>query len=214
MTVKATQNFLDLEQEGETELVLVTVTYTGGRTLHRDQATVNQGHWPSFTSFSPGDPHVALIPDQGLGFWENHQDFDIDYSEEAIAEAFLEYNFLAPEIFGNKISPDIQDRVLDKLGMEYVPRNEAEIRKELAKVAGQDEDEAVEDVNEEMDFEDELSSDTYTRSELKEACRELREDSDEVSLNAGKTDFASYLAGLVADGDYDRKEIRSVIDDE
>lgn len=212
--IKTTQNHIDLENEGEAELVLVAVTYIGNSSVYRDNAVQNQGNWPSYGSFTPGQTQVALLPDRSLGWWESHADFDIDYSSEGIAEAFLEKNFLAPEVFGNNVSPEVQDRVLDKLGLDHVPRNEEEIRRELANIAGIDEDEAVQDVNEESDFESQLSGKAYTRDELKAACKELRESSDDISLNSGKTDFAAYLAGLVRDGDYEQSEILEVIDNE
>lgn len=214
MTVKTSQNHIDLENEGEAELVLVAVTYIGDRSVFRDTAAQNQGNWPSYGSFSPGATQIALLPDRSLGWWESNANFDVDYSPEGIAEAFLEKNFLAPEVFGNRITPEVQDRVLDKLGMDYVPRNEAEIRKELAEIAGVDQDEAVEDVNEESDFESQLAGEAYTRSELKDACAELRDSPDDISLNGGKTDFAEFLAGLVRDGEYEQSEVLSVIGDE
>lgn len=214
MTVKTSQNHIDLENEGDAELVLVAVTYIGNKSVFRDTAVQNQGNWPSYGSFSPGSPQIALIPDRSLGWWETNANFDVDYSAEGIAEAFLEKNFLAPEVFGNRITPEVQDRVLDKLGMDHVPRNEAEIRKELASIAGIDEDEAVEDVQEEMDFESQLAGEAYTRSELKDACAELRDSPDDISLNGGKTDFAEFLADLVRNGEYEQADIFEVIDDE
>lgn len=213
MTVKTSQNHIDLADEGDAELVLVAVTYVGDRSIYRDTAAQNQGNWPSYGSFLPGAPQVALLPDRSLGWWENNANFEVDYSPEGIAEAFLEKNFLAPEVFGNRITPEVQDRVLDKLGMDHVPRNEAEIRKKLAEIAGIDQDEALEDVNEESDFESQLAGEAYTRSELKEACSELRDSPDDISLNGGKTDFAEFLAGLVNSGEYEQAEVLEVIDD-
>lgn len=212
MTVKSSNNYEELEADGETTLSLVAVTYTGSKSLYRDQAVIHQGRWPSFTAFSPGDTHVGLVPDEGLDWWETHNSFNIDYAPAAIAAAFLDSNFLPPQIFGDNVNPDLRDRVLDKFDMEYIPRNEEEIRRELAEIAGRDEDEEAEAVNEEMDFESELLE--HERGDLKEAASELREDSDEISLNSGKTDFAEYLAGLVRDDEAERQDILSVIQDE
>lgn len=189
MTVKASARHFDLEDDGEAELVLAVVTYVGPRTMYHDSAVRNQGNWPSYGPFQNGAPQVGFIPDRSLGWWESHADFEIEYSDAAIAEAFLGQNFLAPEVFGNKVSPDVQDRVLDKLGLEYVPRNSKEIRQELAEIAGLDGDV---DAGEDDTFEQELLD--YTRSELQGIVGELDEEYPDNLGNAKKTEMAEWLA--------------------
>lgn len=196
MTVKASSKQFDQAQEDGEELVLVAVTYDGDRSVYQNRAMQNQGYWPSFASFTQGSTQVAVLPDQGLGWWERHSDFDVDYSKEGIAEAFLDKNYLAPEVFGAKISKDVQSFVLDKLEMNAVPRTAEAIREELADIAG------VEDPGREASTMEGLEADLNdeTRSTLQRTVSEIEDrdiaEFDESIANAGKTDLIDFLVEL------------------
>lgn len=202
MTVKASANHFDTEAAGDAELELVVVTYVGPRSMYHDNAVRNQGNWPSYGPFQNGVPQVGFMPDRSLGWWESHADFEIEYSTEAIAKAFLQHNFLAPDVFGSRVSPEVQERVLDKLGMEYVPRNGDEIRQELAEIAGVDE--PGEESEPMESFEHELNND-YTRSELQNIVGEVDEEYDEDLSGAKKTEMATWLSEL------DESDVRTAI---
>lgn len=190
MVVKSSQRHLDDEADGKRALELVVVTYTGPKSVYSDPAVRIQGHWPAYSTFQAGIPEVALVPDEGLGYFESHADFDIEYGREPIAEALLDKNYIAPEVFSAGSGGKTRQRILDELGIERVPTTEEGIREELVEIAGREEDPDEEPV--------ELPArltDKFTRQKLKDAADELREDADDIELTAGKTEFAEWLAG-------------------
>ena len=187
MTIKTNRDQQELEADGEDELTLAAVTYTGSQSVYNASATRQQGGWPATSGFNAGVTEVALIPSKRLGFWERHEDFEIDYDDASLAAAFLEKNYLPPRVFGADVDRDLRDRVLDFLGID-VKRNAAAYREALAEVAGPDV-EAGEDTDphetRQSDFDD------AKRSTLQRAAEAHgRSDVD----SAGREELADYLA--------------------
>lgn len=211
MVVKASQRHFDDEEEHDEELALVAVTYIGGHQHYTDNAVRTQGYWPSYGGFTRGVTEVAFVPDRGLGYYENRSDFEIEYSPEAIAEALLDKNYLAPDVFSSGTGGgEARRRILDKLGIERLETTSEGIRGQLRDVAGLDEEVREEA---ELSLADKLAhpDEGYTRSKLKAAAKELREDADDISLNSSKTEFAEYLADQVGDDGLDQTELHSII---
>jgi len=165
MTVAHTRQNHEEESEGEIELVPAALRYTGDKSVYNSPALRDQGGLPSLALLqggpdgNPGPWKLALIPSQYLGWLENHADLEIAYDRETIAEAFLEKNSLAPEVFGPDIVTHVQDRFLDLLGIDQLPRDSAGMREVLADVAGLDVAPGEEAVEEDFDYD-------LTRSEL------------------------------------------------
>lgn len=202
MPIIASQRHLDDEADGDRELELVAITYVGSRSVYNSTSLRTQGHWPSYAPFQRGDTKVAWVPDEGLGYFERHADFEVEYGEEAIAKALLAENYLDPGVFSAGSGGRMRQRVLDELGIDSLPTTADGIRQALADIAGEEADPGEEAG---QSLEDRLADpeDGFSRSQLKEACSELREDSSDVSLNGGKLDFAEYLASLT-EGDEPR----------
>ena len=187
MTIKTNREHQELEADGDDELTLVAVTYTGDQSVYNASAIRQQGGWPARSPFNSGVTEVALVPSKRLGFWERHADFEIAYDDEALAEALLEKNYLAPQVFGANVDIDLRDRVLDTLGID-VKRNAAAYREALADVAGPDikaGEEADPHETRQSDFAD------AKRSTLQRAA-EAHGKSDVGS--AGREELADYLA--------------------
>jgi hypothetical protein len=199
MPIVASQRHLDDEAEGDRELELVALTYVGSRSVYNSTSLRTQGQWPSYAPFQRGDTKVGWIPDAGLGYFEKHADFEVEYGEEAIAEALLAENYLDPQVFSAGRGGKMRQRTLDALGIDQLPTTAEGIREALADVAGEEVGPGEESS---QSFVDRLSDpeDGFSRKELKATCKDLREDSSDVSLNGGKLDFAEYLAEL-AEGD-------------
>lgn len=160
------QNNQELEDEGEDELVLAALRYTGGQSVFNATALQDHG-FPGMGTLQgspdgPGPWYVALFPSRRLGWFENHANLEIAYERETIAEAFLEKNNLPSNVFGPNVNQNIQDRVLDHLGIDRLARKEAAMREQLAEIAGVGEEEAgVEEAESGEEFPHDL-----TRSEL------------------------------------------------
>lgn len=165
MTVAHTANNQELEDEGEDELTVAAVRYDGPQSVYNASALNQQGQFPSrgVLQGGPGDEPgpwmVALIPSRRTGYYERHNDLEIAYDKETLAAAFLEKNTLPSPVFGPDVDQNIQDRVLDKLDIEKLPRRNDGIREKLAEIAGEDQDPGEE--AESQDFPWDL-----TRSEL------------------------------------------------
>jgi hypothetical protein len=187
MTIKTNREHQELEADGDDELTLVAVTYTGDQSVYNASATRQQGGWPARSPFNSGVTEVALVPSKRLGFWERHADFEIAYDDESLAAALLEKNYLAPQVFGANVDIDLRDRVLDTLGID-VKRNAEAYREALADVAGPDAD-----AGEEADPHETRQSDfaDAKRSTLQRAA-EAHGKSDVDS--AGREELADYLA--------------------
>lgn len=202
MVIKASARHFEQAEEQDEELVLCVVTYTGDR-AHIESNSINQeGMWPSYGGFTRGVKEVAFVPDRGLSWFERHADFEVAYGKEAVAEALLDKNYLAPEVFNIGAGGDTRQRVLDFLDIDSLATTDEGIREQLAEIAGVDDpgDEAAPTLDNELSGE-------FTRTELWNASEDLRESTDEISGNAGKTDFAEYLASFVDDGEMSKTEL-------
>ena len=210
--LKVSSQHLEDERDHGEEVALVSVTYVGKRSLYIDNSLRTQGYWPSYSGFTRGIPEVAFVPDAGLGYFENRSDFEVDYSREGIAEAFLDRNYLSPTVFnaGAGGGSGVRKRVLDHLGIERLETTDAGIREQLAEVAGLDADD-VEDADDSLSSELASADGGYTRSELKAAAKDLRDGADDIRLDAGKTELAGWLAALVEDGDMSQTELHDAI---
>ena len=208
-SVAITQHQLNREAEGETTLELIGVRYTGNKTMFPVSAHLESQGWPRASPMSGGATagdngpwYFALMPDEGLGYLENRNDLEVVYADqqERFAEILLEARRLPGNVFGRGANRDLQDRVFDALGLK--PEMKAgPIREQLQNLAGID-------ASEDDDPEDETDKslvetlvDSYTRSELGDAAKELRADSDEFDLreNSKKVDRAEFIAGFDAD---------------
>ena len=164
MTVLHTANNQELEDEGEDELTVAAVRYTGPQSVYNTNALTSQGYFPSMGALQggqdgPGPWVVALLPSKRTGYYENHADLEIAYDRETLAEGFLEKNVLPSPVFGPNVNQNIQDRVLDKLEIDRLPRRNDGIREELTEIAGEDVDAGEEADDQEFPYE-------LTRSEL------------------------------------------------
>ncbi|MFB6189340.1 MAG: hypothetical protein ABEI57_05605 [Halapricum sp.] len=193
MPVYASREHADAEAEGHITRTLVAVRYTGSRSAYRNQAVQNEGDWPANTDFQKGIWSVALVPERSLGWWEKHQHFEVSYDPATIAEAFLDANYLPPNVFGVGANQELQSAVFDKLGLEP-EREMSAYEDQLRQVDGVDaEAHPDEDDRETEARADELMSE-YGRSVLKEAADQLREDADAIKLTAQTTEIAEWLA--------------------
>lgn len=165
MTVVHTRNNQELEDEGEDELVPAALRYTGQKSVYNSPALRDQGGLPSLAALQggpgeePGPWVIALFPSRRLGWLENHNDLEVAYDRETIAEAFLEKNHLASEVFGPEIDRNVQERFLDLLEIDQLPRQADAIRERLAEIAGEEVDPGEEVEVEEFGYD-------LTRSEL------------------------------------------------
>jgi len=164
MTVIHTANNQELEDEGEDELTVAAVRYTGPQSVYNTNALTSQGYFPSIGVLQggqdePGPWKVPLIPSKRTGYYENHSNLEIAYDRETIAAAFLEKNVLPSPVFGPNVNQNLQDRVLDKLDMDRLPRQADGIREELAEIAGEDAEPGEEAEAQEFPYD-------LTRSEL------------------------------------------------
>lgn len=192
MVIKASARQIEEAREEDEELTFVGVTYVGDRAHYLDNAVRTQGHWPSYGGFTAGNTQIALLPDRGLGYFERHADFEVDYTAEGIAQALLDKNYLAPEVFQHGGGGgETRQRLLDFLEIDRLETTQDGIRGQLGDIAGVDDpgQEAAHTLADKLVDPDE----GYTRTELKDVVGDLREDADEISLNAGKVEFGEYL---------------------
>lgn len=144
MAVISTKRNEELEAEGEDELTLAVVRYTGSRSIYNDEALGRQGNFPSGAALNggpngePGPWKFPLIPSRNLGWFETHNDLEIAYGAEAVASALLERNFLPPNVFGANFDPDLRDRVFELVGIEQPKMSAEGYREVLSEVAGVD----------------------------------------------------------------------------
>lgn len=193
--VVALQEHVEQERDGETSLELVAVRYVGDNSaLAVGNALNAQGRWPGTTSLNQGVAYLALVPDEGLGYLEARDDLEVYYSPADIAAAMLEKNYLPPNVFGRGANRELQERVFDQLGLE--PAAEAgPIEDQLRAIAGLDEadETAAEDTDRVASY-----VDSYSRAELGDACKELRDDAEEFNLreHQGKHARAEFVASF------------------
>lgn len=165
MTVAHTQSNQELEDEGEDELTVAALRYTGPQSVYNANALRSQGYFPSMGILQGGPDGaagpwtVALIPSKRLGYYERHRDLEIAYDRETVATAFLEKNTLPSPVFGRNYDPNVRERVLDLLEIDQLPRQSDAIRERLADIAGVDQDPGEEAEAQEFPYD-------LTRSEL------------------------------------------------
>lgn len=145
MSVRTNENYEEAAREGETELVLVAVTYVGEHSTYTNDSIRSQGGYPALDAFQKGQTKMAKIPSPNLGWWERHADFEIIYDDVGLAECLIEKNFVPQQIVGPGFDPAIREQLLDQIGIE-VAATEEEYLEQLREVAGvEDEEETVDD---------------------------------------------------------------------
>lgn len=193
-------SYLDAEQEGDTELTLVAIRYEGPRNnIAANGALRNQGLWPGQTTLNQGVWYTALVPDEGLPYYEQNSNIEIEYSEEGIAEAMLAPTELPWSVFGRNSDKRLQERVFEELGLENVglgKDREEEYREQLRDIAGIEEEEEDDGSVSDLFGSDSTSRveslvENNTRSELQQEANEL---GMEGTGEAGKTELAEYIA--------------------
>lgn len=200
MGVISLQQNIEAEQSGEiAALDLIALRYTGENSSLATKGALNsQGKWPGTGPLNQGVWYFALVPDEGLGYLEARDDLDVVYADdtEAFAQALLSRNRLPSNVFGRGADLDLQDRVFDALGIED-PMEAGPVEAQLRGLAGEDVDTTTDGDSEDAEDTGRVGSlvDEYTRGELKEAAKRVREDTSDVSLNSSKTELAEYLAG-------------------
>lgn len=197
MGVIATREHIEQEQTGETELTLIGLRYVGASSsLAVGNALNNQGQWPGTTSLNKGIVYFGLVPEEGLGYLEARDDLEVLYDEGELAKAMLAKNFLPPNVFGRGADQDLQERVFDRLGLKPAVEG-GPIEEQLREIAGLDEDDVAAS---EDDGSDRISGyvENYSRTELGDAAKHLREDADEFNLqtNRSKHDRAEFIASF------------------
>lgn len=199
-SIVADSNHLEDAEQGKTTLELVALRYTGDNTsMAVSNHLNNEGSWPSVatlqgSSDGPGPWKYALVPDEGLAHLENRPDVEVLYATqtERFAKALLNERRLPQNAFGTRANPELRERVFDALGL--VPEVEGgSLREQLRDIAGVDE---VEDDGEDDTGLVNQFVDDYSRGELGDICKELREDADEFNLqeNQSKTERAEFIA--------------------
>lgn len=140
MAIRTNANHEEAEQEGDAELVLCTLTYVGSHSVYQNNNTRSQGGYPALDGFQNGQPKVAKIPSAKLGWWERHNDFEVDYEPEAVARTLYEMNFIPSAIAGPDVDPSIRDEVLELLDLEPATSEEG-YREQLAEFLDEEVDE-------------------------------------------------------------------------
>ncbi|WP_136396837.1 hypothetical protein [Natrinema thermotolerans] len=196
MGVIALQDNIEQEQNGEIRgLELVALRYSGDKSSIATRGSLaSQGKWPGTAPLNNGTWYFALVPDEGLAYLESRNDLDLVYADdrERFAEALLSKNRLPDNVFGRGADPRLRDRVYEALELQD-PVDGGRIPDQLRNIADIDE----------ADVEDDQADDgraatlasEYSRTQLKEAVKEVREDADEFSLRgSGVTEMAEFLA--------------------
>lgn len=198
MGVIALQDNLEQEAAGEIRgLELVALRYTGENdSIATRGALASQGKWPGTAPLNEGNWYFALVPDEGLAYLENREDLELVYADdrERFAEALLSKHRLPSNVFGRGADVELRDRVYDALGLED-PVQAGPIPSQLRELAGVDDADAASDPDDGDDMGRAATlTQEYSRSQLKGACEALREDTDDIALNATKTEMAEWLA--------------------
>jgi len=204
-SITLSQSHLDREQEGELTLELVAVRYTGDRSSFDVTSHLSSAGWPKATPLNggtagePGPWYMAFTPDHGLGTLENRNDLEVVYGDqqERFAGILLEQRRLPGNAFGRGADQRLRDRVFDVLGLGD-PVSAGPVKQQLQDLAGVDPTEdSKEDDTEDQSLVETLV-DTYSRSELGDVAKALREDTEAFDLraNAKKRDRAEFIAGF------------------
>lgn len=206
MAILASPDHFEQDREGEIEQTLVAVRYVGNRRRYTNRSVASQGLWPEYTSFRKGSWYVAFVPESvpdgvsaaGVAWFERNDNFEVAYDPERIAEILLDQNYVDLQPGGpigeRDALPNFQEKVHDALNLQpqHVGGTYEEQLRELADV---DEDVGPDD----PDPVDELVN-AFTRGELSDSVKAVREDSDEFSLR-GVTmeEMAEYLVDQTDD---------------
>lgn len=218
MAVVALQQNVEEEVPGTpSELQLIALRYVGSRPSISPRGALNpQGKWPGTALLNQGSWQFGLVPDEGLEYLERRDDLDVVYPDDRqrFAQALLSLNHLPSNVFGRQADLDLQERVVEPLGLEYPQASGVSWEEQLRKLAGVDEPE--DEVDEEERSRVEHMLDEYTRDDLKAAVKALREGADEYNLQErpGKTDMAEFLAGKEADAVHDALEASGDTEDD
>lgn len=158
MSVRSNSNYRRRQDEGEVELVLVVITYTGDRSIFAPQGMRTEGGYPALDQFrgpgpdeDVGETKLVELPSSRLGWWENHSHFEVSYEEDEFARAMLDRNYVPEQIAGPGYDPDLREQITEKLGLDPFT-GEEDLREQLRDVAGVSEEadeEAQEDVPDE-----------------------------------------------------------------
>ena len=142
MSIRTNSKYAEMESEGDIELVMVAVTYTGSRSAYSAQGMRSDGGYPALDAFQgpgPGDDtgetKLVLLPSSRLGWWEQHAHFDVDYTPETVAETMLSMNFMPEQIVGPGYDPRAREELTDKLNLDPFT-GEEDLREQLREVAG------------------------------------------------------------------------------
>jgi len=197
MSVIALQQNIDQLESGEIRgLELIALRYVGEHSsLATRGALATQGKWPGTAPLNNGVWYFALVPDQGLAYLENRDDLDLVYADDAerFAEALLSKNRLPENVFGRRADLDLQEQVFDALGIED-PMEAGPVEAQLREIAGVEASDDIDDDDQDDGRVSTLVSE-HSRSTLKQAVKEVRDDASEFSLRgADKSDLAEFLA--------------------
>lgn len=208
MTIHTDDLTEELEQDGRVKTAVIGVRYVGEDSSAAPGPIRRQGGWPGDTPFQNGRIQIGINPDWidddtvsggTVAGIERRADFEVVYDPAELAAELLERNYLPPVAFGGEgvsYEPEIRTALFEKLGLEDVgtcPAAANDYREQLAAIAGIDDVDPEERPEDKRRMQQYLSE--YTREELKEAVREVREDSEQISLRGGKHEFAEFLAG-------------------
>jgi hypothetical protein len=198
MSIRTNANQERAEEDGDTELTLVAITYTGNRSLYGPQGMSTEGGYPALDQFQSGETKLVMVPSERLGWWENHSAFEVDYTPETIARSLLERNYIPEQIVGPSYNVEVRDRLIESLGLDPFS-GEDDLREQLREVAGMSEEEDENAVEETSSREESLS--TVGRSVLIKVANsyddidEALEEADKSSVShLGQTELASFLA--------------------
>lgn len=191
-TVIVSREHVEQERNGETSLTLIGLRYEGPNdSLGVGNALNSQGHWPGTTLLNQGVVYFGLVPDEGLGYLEARDDLAVLYDPQDLAAAMLEKNYLPPNVFGRGANRDLQERVFDRLGLKPAVEG-GPIEDQLREIADVDEDVVDDGTDDRVG----RYVDEYSRTELGDAAKVLRDDSEEFDLraNQSKHDRAAFVA--------------------
>ena len=195
----------DLEEQGEIELVLIGLRYTGGRTIENTPQIQKRGGWQGPVRWNPGQVRFGFVPDwagedieqgRNVSNIEQMGKFDVIYDPSEIAEILLRKNYLPPNVFGQAHDRRVRTRFFEEMGMEpagivYDRSDEGPYRDQLREIAGIEVDDTEQAEDAARSFSQEIKDD-YPRSKVKSAAEILGYEGD-VS-NAKKTDLSSFIA--------------------
>lgn len=194
-----------LEEEGEVELVLIALRYTGGRTIENTPQIQERGGWQGPVRWNPGQERIGFVPDWAAESLEQGRNvaniermgkFEVIYDPAEIAEILLKKNYLPPNVFGQAHDRKVRTRFFEEMGMEpegivYDRADEEPYRQQLREIAGieVDDDKQAEDAA--RSFGTEIQND-YPRSDVEVAAEILDYDGDVTT--AHKSDLAAHIS--------------------